>query len=70
MRAIEFTTTVSDNFIIIPEFISELKNGQNVKIIAMIETPAEDEAKYHIDSILTGIEEAKNKIGAKVRSIA
>ena len=46
MRAVEFTTTVADSFIPIPKSISELKNGQSVKIIAMIQTPTEDEAKY------------------------
>lgn len=69
MRAVEFTATVADNFIPIPKSISELKNGQSVKIIAIIQTPEEDEAKYHIDAILAGIDDAKNKKGKKLRSI-
>lgn len=69
MRAVEFTTTVSDSFIPIPKSISELKNGQSVKIIAMIQTPTEDEAKYHIDAVLAGIDDANNKKGKKLRSI-
>ncbi len=70
MRAVEFSSTIQERLIPIPKDISELKNGQKIKVIAIIETPAEDEAKKHIDAILCGIEEAKCGRGKKVRSIA
>ena len=69
MRAVEFTATVTDSFIPIPSGVSELKSGQSVKIIAMIETPAEDETRRYIDNILAGIADAKKGNGKKVRSI-